>query len=73
MEEVIEKSYEADLPVEEGLTKFKAIVQVLRMKIVDLEARAIPSTPPEEVATREEVKKDAIASLEASEALCMQQ
>lgn len=43
--------------------KVKAIVQKLRTKIVDLESRAIPSTPPEELATREEVTKDAIVSL----------
>lgn len=36
MAEVTKLNYEADLPVEEGPTKVKAIVQDLRTKIFDL-------------------------------------
>lgn len=42
MAEVTKKNYDVDLPVEEGLTKVKKIVQELRTEIVDLEARAVP-------------------------------
>lgn len=70
--EITEQAYEAGLPVEEGLTKVKAIVQELCTKIVDLETRAIPSTPPEELEVREEFTKDVIASLEDAKALCME-
>lgn len=71
--EVTEQEYRVDQPIEEGLTKVKAIMQELCMKIVDLEARVTPSTPLEEMAMREEVTKDAITSLEAYEAQCLEQ
>lgn len=39
MVEVTEQEYREDEPVEEGLRKVKAILQELRMKILDLEVR----------------------------------
>jgi len=57
MIEVIEQAYQVDQPVEEGLTKVKAIVQELCMKISDLEVRVTPSPPPEEMEAREELTK----------------
>jgi len=72
MAEVTEEEYRADQPFEEGLTKVKELVQELRTKILDLESRVAPATPPEEIAAREEEMKRVIASVEAYEAECME-
>lgn len=70
--EVKTKHYREYQPLEEGLTKVKEVVQELRTKIVDLEARVTLATPPEELAAREEEIKEVVASLEAYEAECME-
>lgn len=73
MKEVTTQAYPVDEPVEKGLTKVKAIMQELRMRITDLETRVTPSTPLEKMESREELTKDAIINLEAYEAQCMEQ
>lgn len=73
MSAVIEEEYRAYHPFEEGLMKVKAGVQELQTKIVDLEARFTPATPPEEMVAREEVTRDAITTLEDHEAECLEQ
>ena len=45
-----EEEYVADQPLEAGLIKVKEVVQELRIKITDLEARVEPTTPLEELA-----------------------
>ena len=58
-----------DLPIEEGLTKVKDVVQELCTRIIELEMRAVP---PKEIAAGKEVTDHAIAGLEAAEALCQE-
>jgi len=50
---VIEDMYTEDQPIVVGLTKVNEVVQELCVKITDLEARVVLTTPPEELARRE--------------------
>ena len=43
MSTVIKEHYREDQPLEERLNKVKEMVQELRTKIVDLEARVVPT------------------------------
>lgn len=69
---VIEEEYIADKPIEDGLTKVKEVVQNLRVNITDLEAKVVPTTPPEELSQREEELKKVVNNLIAYEAECLE-
>lgn len=67
MIDVTEEEFSEDHPIKEGLKKLKEVMQELRTKIVDLEARVVPTTPPKELARREEEVTQAISNLIAYE------
>lgn len=67
---VIEEEYTVHHPIEDGLTKVKEVVQELRTKITDLEARGVPTTPPEDFSRREEALKEVVNNITAYEAEC---
>ena len=69
---VTEEEYPADQRLEVGLNKVKEVVQELCTNIIDLEARVVPTTPPEELAKRKEVLKETVRNLTIYEIECQQ-
>jgi len=60
---VTEVEFEEEQPLEIGLSKVKEVVQELHCKITDLEARVVPTTPPEELECRETKMKAIVSHL----------
>lgn len=56
-----------DQHLEVGLQKFKDVFKEIYEKITDLEARVVPTTPPEELECRKSELNDVVACLTAFE------
>lgn len=69
---VTEAEYTADHPFEDGMTKVKEVVQELCTKIIDLEAIVVPTSPPKELARREEALKEVVHNVTTYEEKCQE-
>ena len=69
---VTEVKFEEDQPLEVGLPKVKEVLQERRGKIIDLEARVVPTPPPEELERREAEMKETMSHLTDFERECQQ-
>lgn len=63
---------EKEAPVEDQITKISESIQGFRARIVDLEMRVTPSTPPEERETRKQIVTTTMDSLKTLSVECAQ-
>jgi hypothetical protein len=68
--ELPEVPMEVDTPIEEKVSKIGEAIQGFCSKIIELEAHAIPGTPPEEREKREKMVNTTVENIKSLEVEC---